>query len=107
MPMGSEVSAHARCPDSRPSAPRPGYLQAFSASGAELKEASGMPDAGLLPLPTMTREVSGRASKTRAKHAPPKAERNRNIQVQPNLAARTPPRTGPKGEATLGLWQSS
>ena len=63
-----------------------------------------IPVAGTLPLPTIKRDVSGNVKRTRTRHRPPRIDRNQNIHVHPSFEAMIPPKTGPSGGATFGLF---
>lgn len=55
-------------------------------------------------MPTIKRDVSGNVKRTRTKHRPPRIDRNQNIHVHPSFEAMIPPKTGPSGGATFGLF---
>src|SRR5438034_9468308 len=67
------------------------------------------PLAGILPLPTSFRKVSGKNRINPRRFSPEVMDRNQKIQRQPKRRARAPPNTGPRLGAALvlaGLYQS-
>lgn len=62
-----------------------------------------IPVAGILPLPTRSREVSGRKRNMEIQHIPDRITRNQKIQRQPMVWERMPPMTGPRLGARFGL----
>jgi hypothetical protein len=62
-----------------------------------------IPPAAMLPLPTILREVSGKKRVRRMKQVPERIARNQNIYRHPRCCTMTPPSTGPRRGARLGL----
>ena len=62
-----------------------------------------IPLAGMLPLPTIFLDVSGRQVAIVVRHRPERMARNQKIHLQHAFSAKTPPRTGPKLSAVFGL----
>lgn len=58
----------------------------------------------MAPFPPILLEVSGRIKATVTRHMPPRMDKNQKMLFQPSFSAMTPPRTGPNGGATLGLF---
>lgn len=62
-----------------------------------------IPLLGMLPLPTIFRDVSGREMAIIRRHMPERMPRNQKIHRQPAFSASTPPKTGPMLGAVFGL----
>lgn len=62
-----------------------------------------IPLLGMLPLPTIFRDVSGRKMAIIRRHRPERMPRNQKIHLQPAFSASTPPKTGPMLGAVFGL----